>query len=60
MLSLITWSPIPVIIGAFQYAANRATGSNANAQAGPINAITLSWKYISAARPGARAPEHDG
>lgn len=55
-----TWSPIPVIIGVFQYAARRATGSNANAQAGPMNAITSSRKCISAASPGALAPEHEG
>lgn len=56
----LTWSPIPVIIGEFQKAANLATGSRANAQAGPINAITESRKCISAASPGAIAPEQDG
>lgn len=38
----LTWSPIPVIIGKFQYAASLATGCNANAHAGPMKAITLS------------------
>lgn len=56
----VTWSPIPVIIGVFQYAASLATGSNAKAQAGPIKAITSSLKCISAANPGALAPEHVG
>lgn len=51
---------MPVMIGVFQYAAKRATGSRAKAHAGPMNAITSSRKCISAARPGARAPEHDG
>lgn len=49
----LTWSPIPVMIGKFQNAANLATGSNAKAHAGPMNAITLSEKYILAANPGA-------
>lgn len=48
------------MIGKFQNAANLATGSNANAHAGPMNAMTLSVKYILAANPGASAPEHDG
>lgn len=48
------------MIGVFQYAANRATGSSAKAHAGPINAITSSLKCISAAKPGALAPEHVG
>lgn len=46
---------MPVIIGVFQYAAKRATGSKAKAQAGPMYAITLSQKCISAAKPGANA-----
>jgi len=48
------------MIGRFQNAASLATGSNAKAQAGPMNAITLSTKYILAANPGAWAPEQDG
>lgn len=51
---------MPVMIGEFQKAANLATGSSANAHAGPIYAIAESRKCISAARPGANAPEHDG
>lgn len=51
-LSTFMWhmrmSYSPVITGVFQYAASLATPSNANAQAGPIKAITLSWKCKSA------------
>lgn len=57
---LYTWSPIPVIIGVFQYAAKRATGSKAKAQDGPINAMTSSRKCMSPAKPGAIAPEQLG
>jgi len=60
LLDTLTWSPIPVMIGRFQKAASLATGSNAKAHAGPMNAMTLSTKYILAANPGAWAPEQDG
>jgi hypothetical protein len=40
--NFLTWSPMPVIMGMFQYEANRATGSRAKAQAGPMKAMTLS------------------
>lgn len=60
LLHFITWSPIPVMTGVFQYEARRATGSRANAQAGPMKAITSSRKCMSAASPGDFAPEHFG